>query len=402
MSDIYESLGIQPIVNAYAPMTRFGGGIMAPEVVEAMGRATQHCVDIPELQASASRIIAEVTGAEAGCITSGAAAAVLVGTAACVTGMDPAKMNRLPDTRDMRNQVIVMRSQRNSYDHALRAVGVRLIEVGLSDRLTGTGVRDAEPWEVKDAITDKTAAIFYVAKPHSQPRLSEVAAVAHEAGLPVLVDAAAELPPMENLRRFIAQGADLVAFSGGKAINGPQGSGILCGRRDLVGAALLQQLDLDYALDEWEPPRELIDKCNLPGLPRHGIARSCKVGKEQIVGALTALRLFAKEGARGRHDHLRKIAEAIVKSLAGLPWLSAAIIPDPEQTGMPVVEVKLDQKGAKMTGVELLRRLRAGSPRVEVNPWRPEEGLLILSPACLRTGDPAIIGQRLGEILKPT
>ncbi len=236
MSDIYESLGIQPIVNAYAPMTRFGGGIMAPEVVEAMGRATQHCVDIPELQASASRIIAEVTGAEAGCITSGAAAAVLVGTAACVTGMDPAKMNRLPDTRDMRNQVIVMRSQRNSYDHALRAVGVRLIEVGLSDRLTGTGVRDAEPWEVKDAITDQTAAIFYVAKPHSQPGLSEVTAVAHEAGLPVLVDAAAELPPMENLRRFIAQGADLVAFSGGKAINGPQGSGILCGRRDLVSA----------------------------------------------------------------------------------------------------------------------------------------------------------------------
>ena len=190
MSDIYESLGIQPIVNAYAPMTRFGGGIMAPEVVEAMRGATQHCVDIPELQACASRIIAEVTGAEAGCITSGAAAAVLVGTAACVTGMDPAKMNRLPDTRDMRNQVIVMRSQRNSYDHALRAVGVTLIEVGLSDRFTGTGVRDAEPWEVKDAITDKTAAIFYVAKPHSQPRLSEVAAVAHEAGLPVLVDAA--------------------------------------------------------------------------------------------------------------------------------------------------------------------------------------------------------------------
>jgi L-seryl-tRNA(Ser) seleniumtransferase len=193
-----------------------------------------------------------------------------------------------------------------------------------------------------------------------------------------------------------------VAFSGGKAINGPQGSGILCGHRNLVGAALLQQLDLDYALDEWDPPREIIDKRNLPGLPRHGIARSCKVGKEQIVGALTALRLFAKEGAHGRHDHLRKIAEAIVKSLAGLPWLSAAIIPDPEQTGMPVVEVKLDQKGAKMTGVELLRRLRAGSPRVEVNPWRPEEGLLILSPACLRTGDPAIIGQRLGEILKPT
>ena len=176
---------------------------------------------------------------------------MLIGTAACVTGMDPGKINRLPDTKDMKNQVIVMRSQRNSYDHALRAVGVSLVEVGLSDRLTGTGSRDAEPWEIKEAVTDRTAAVFYLAKPHSQPKLSQVTAIAHEAGLPVIVDAAAELPPFENLHRFIAEGADLVAFSGGKAINGPQGSGILCGRRDLIGAALLQQIDLDYAPDEW-------------------------------------------------------------------------------------------------------------------------------------------------------
>ena len=400
MSDIYESLGIRPMVNAYAPMTRYGGGIMAPEVADAMRAATQHSIDIPELQARASRIIAEVTGAEAGCVTSGAAAAVLVGTAACVTGMDPAKMNRLPDTSEMRNQVVVIRSQRNSYDHAVRAVGVSLVEVGLSDRYTGTGVRDAEPWEIKEAITDRTAAIFYVAKPHSQPRLSEVAAVAREAGIPVLVDAAAELPPMENLRRFIAEGADLVAFSGGKAINGPQGSGFLCGRRDLVGAALLQQLDLDYAPGEWNPPADLIDRRNLAGLPRHGIGRSCKLGKEQIIGAVTALRLFAREGDQGRHDRLHGVAETLVAALANLPGLSARIIADPEQTGMPVVEVKLDQGLAQMSAAALLQQLRAGSPRIEVNPWRPEEGLLIMAPSCLRTGDAAIIGRRLGEILR--
>ncbi len=400
MSDIYESLGIRPIINAYAPMTRYGGGIMAPEVADAMRAATQHSIDIPELQARASKIIADITGAEAGCITSGAAAAVLAGTAACVTGMDPAKMNRLPDTRDMRNQVIVMRSQRNSYDHAVRAAGVNLVEVGLSDRHAGTGVRDAEPWEIKDAITERTAAIFYVAKPHSRPRLSDVAALAHEAGLPLLVDAAAELPPLENLRRFIAEGADLVAFSGGKAINGPQGSGFLCGRRDLVGAALLQQLDLDYAPDEWNPPADLIDKRNLAGLPRHGIARSCKVGKEQIVGAVTALRLFASEGNRGRYDRLHAMAERLVAALANLPGLSAEIIPDPDQTGMPVVEVKLDRKAAKMNCEALLQQLRAGTPRIEVNPWRPEEGLLIMALSCLRPGDAAIIGRRLGEILR--
>ncbi len=400
MTDIYESLGIRPIVNAYAPMTRYGGGIMAPEVADAMRAATQHSIDIPELQARASAIIAEATGAEAGCVTSGAAAAVLVGTAACVTGMDPAKMNRLPDTKDMRNEVIVMRSQRNSYDHAVRAAGATLVEVGLSDRYAGTGVRDAEPWEIKEAITGKTAAIFYVAKPFSQPRLAEVAAVAHEAGIPVLVDAAAELPPLENLRRFIAEGADLVAFSGGKAINGPQGSGFLCGRRDLVGAALLQQLDLDYAPDEWDPPPALIDKRNLGGLPRHGIARSCKLGKEQIVGALTALRLFAREGDQGRHDRLKAVAETLLAALADLPGLSARIVPDPDQTGMPVVEIKLDEKAAGMGASALHRHLRAGNPRIEVNPWRPEEGLLIMTLSCLRAGDPAIIGRRLGEILR--
>jgi L-seryl-tRNA(Ser) seleniumtransferase len=261
-------------------------------------------------------------------------------------------------------------------------------------------VRDAEPWEIKEAITGKTAAIFYVAKPFSQPRLAEVAAVAHEAGIPVLVDAAAELPPMENLRRFIAEGADLVAFSGGKAINGPQGSGFLCGRRDLVGAALLQQLDLDYAPDEWDPPPALIDKRNLGGLPRHGIARSCKLGKEQIVGALTALRLFAREGDQGRHDRLKAVAERLLAALADLPGLSARIVPDPDQTGMPVVEIKLDEKAAGMGASALHRHLRAGNPRIEVNPWRPEEGLLIMTLSCLRAGDPAIIGRRLGEILR--
>jgi D-glucosaminate-6-phosphate ammonia-lyase len=400
VSDIYDSLGIPPIINAYAPLTRFGGGIMSPEVADAMRAATQHSVDIPELQARGSKIIAEVTGAEAGCVTSGAAAAILVATAACVAGMDPAKMNRLPDTRGMRNEVIVMRSQRNSYDHAIRAVGVTLIEVGLSDRFAGTGVRDAEAWEVKSAISERTAAIFYVAKPHAQPPLRQLCAVAHEAGLPVLVDAAAELPPLDNLRRFIGEGADLVAFSGGKAINGPQASGFLCGRRDLVGAALLQQLDLDYAPGEWEPPRELVDKRNLAGLPRHGIARSCKVGKEQIVGALTALRLFASEDDSARQRRLRAIAEALINATRDLPSLVTEIISDPDGTGMPVVQMTLDQKRALMTGTELLQRLRTGSPRIEVNPWRPSEGLLILSPSCLRAGDPAIIGHRLGEILR--
>lgn len=401
MSDIYESLGVETMVNAYGPVTRFGGGIMAPEVAEAMAQATGHSVDIPELQARASRIIARITGAEAGCVTSGAAAAVLAGTAACVTGLDPGRMNRLPDTKGMRNEVIVVRSQRNAYDHAVRAVGVKLVEVGVSDRLTDTGVRDPEAWEIRDAITADTAAIFYLAKPHSRPALPEVTAIAHEAGIPVVVDAAAELPPLANLSRFIAEGADLVAFSGGKAINGPQGSGFLCGRRDLVASALLQQIDLDYAVEDWDPPAELIDRRNLAGLPRHGIARSCKLGKEQIVGALTALQIFAREGDDGRRKRLKAEGDALLAALAGLPGLSARLVGDPDKADMPAVELSLDARKSKRDAASLLHELRTGRPRIELRPWRPQEGLLIAALSCLRPGDCVIIARRLGEILQP-
>jgi D-glucosaminate-6-phosphate ammonia-lyase len=399
MSNIFEDLGVRSIINAYAPMTRFGGGIMAREVADAMRAATQSCVDIADLQMRACKIIAEATGAEAGCVTSGAAAGLLLGTAACVAGLDPAKMSRLPDTTGMKNEVIAMRSQRNSYDHAVRATGVTMVEVGFCDRFTGVGVRDTEVWEIKAAITERTAAIYYLARSHVRPQLPEIAAVAHEAGVPVLVDAAAELPPAENLRRFVSEGADLVGFSGGKSIGGPQGSGILCGRRDLISSALLQQLDFDYEYENWSPPVDLIDKRNLSGVPRHGIGRSCKVGKEQIVGMLTALKLFVKEGNSGRHDRLMLVAQRLIAEVADVASLAARIIPDPEQTGMPVVEVKLDENNARLKAIELARRLRIGSPSIEVNPWRPDEGLLILSPACLGEDDPRAIGKRLKEIL---
>jgi D-glucosaminate-6-phosphate ammonia-lyase len=402
MPNVYESLGVRPIINAYAPMTRLGGGVMPREVADAMREATQFCVDIAELQMGASRIIAEVTGAEAGCVTSGAAAGLLVGTAACVAGMDPAKMSRLPDTRGMKNEVVAMRSQRNSYDHAIRATGVTIIEAGFCDRFVDVGVRDTWSWEIEAAITERTAFVYYLAKPQALPRLAEVVAIAHQAGVPVLVDAAAELPPVENLQRFISEGADLVAFSGGKSIGGPQGSGILCGRRDLISAALLQQLDFDYDYNEWDPPAGLVDKRNLAGVPRHGIGRSCKVGKEQIVGLLTALKLFVKEGNTGRHDRLQLMAQHLTQELAGVAGLSTRIIPDPLLSGMPMVEVALDQTIARLTAAELVRRLRKGSPGVEVNPWKPDQGLLILSPACLADGDPSLIGKRFKEILIET
>lgn len=184
--DVYGQLGVRRIINAKGPSTRVSGNIMDARVAEAMVAASRECVDMTALQARAAEVIAEVTGAESGIVTSGAAAGLLLGTAACLTGLDPSRMNRLPDTAGMADEVVMARSQRNQYDHAIRATGARLVEVGLPDRLAGPGVRDAEPWEYAAAVTDRTAAIFYLAHRASRPALEDVARVARDAGVPLI------------------------------------------------------------------------------------------------------------------------------------------------------------------------------------------------------------------------
>ena len=166
------------------------------------------------------------------------------------------------------------------------------------------------------AINERTAAVLFVSYAHSEPALPEVVELAHARDVPVIVDAAGQLPPASNLHRFIDEGADLVAFSGGKAIRGPQSSGILCGRRDLISAVALQHLDQDVLSELWEPPPSLIDRSQLPGAPQHGIGRPCKVGKEEIVGLLTALELFVQEDPDQRWRDWTQMLEAL-KDAAG-------------------------------------------------------------------------------------
>ena len=189
-------------------------------------------------------------------------------------------MERLPDTEGMPNEVIMFRAHRTGYDHAIRAAGARIVEVGFNDRSMGSGVRGLEDWEMAAAINSRTVAIAYAANPTHQPPLEGVAAVARTHNLPIIVDAAAQLPPKSNLRRFIAEGASLVAYSGGKAIRGPQGTGILCGHKELVASALIQQLDMDILIDTWTPPDGLMDGHFKDRLPHHGLGRGFKVDKE--------------------------------------------------------------------------------------------------------------------------
>jgi D-glucosaminate-6-phosphate ammonia-lyase len=249
-------------------------------------------------------------------------------------------------------------------------------------------------WEIEGAITARTAGFFYVARPDSRPALPEVAGIARRSRLPLLVDAAAELPPKGNLRRFIDEGADLVVFSGGKAIGGPMASGILCGRRSLIVSALLQQLDLDVEFDSWQPP-SLIDKHELKCVPRNGIGRSCKVGKEQIVGLLLALEKFAGTPDALREERLMLVAQSLVEALRSEPRLQARLIADEENRGVPRVEIR----AAGLDAQELANRLRAGTPSVRVDGSRARSGVLLLIPTCLATTDAVPLAEALTRAL---
>jgi D-glucosaminate-6-phosphate ammonia-lyase len=391
VSDIRERFGLARVINAAGPVTRLGASSISEEVIAAMGAAAQCSVDIGELQGRASEVISQCTGAEAGIVTSGATAGLFVGAAACIAGLDPLKMAKLPDSTGMRNEFIVSRSHRNSYDHGVRAAGARLIEVGLPDRLAGCGTRDTEAWEYESAICDQTAGILYLAHADSRPDLASIVRVAHGANLPVLVDAAAELPPASNLRRFIEEGADLVVFSGGKALGGPSASGLLCGRRCLVGSALLQQLDLDGTYEDWQPPSQLIDKKEFSGVPRNGIGRSCKVGKEQIIGLLTALNRFVEVDDDVRNRRLAAISSALVAALTDLPGLQVRITEDGSHGGTPLVEIVISATAGNPTASQIASRLGRATPAVHVDKTNADQGLLMLVPTCLAAADAGAI-----------
>jgi L-seryl-tRNA(Ser) seleniumtransferase len=382
-------LGLVPVINAAGTVTRLSGGIMAPEVVAAMAEASAACFDMLDLQAAASREIAAATRAEAGIVTGGASAALLLGAAACLAGLDPAAMNALPEAGSRRN-FVMSRSQRNMYDRALEVAGGRIVEVGIPDRFSGAGVRDASAGELAAAIGPDTAALFWVAQPWSEPSLAEVVRVAHAAGVPVLVDAAAQLPPAANLSAFIEAGADLVAFSGGKAIGGPQASGMLAGRRALVASALLQMLDLDLPDAQFRLPVEFAGNAALPFLPRHGIGRSCKAGKEEVVGLLVALRRFVAEGDAARGARMLARLQAVRDAMGEHP--DAEILPGPT----PILLLRCD-------GPDAARRaeaaLRARRPAIHVNQSRLREGVLVVHPAALAEADLGELGRGLAAVL---
>ena len=387
--DIYAALGVKRRINAAGTLTRLGGALMEDEVVAAMAAAARSSVDIGELQAAASRTIARLTGAQAGIVTTGAAAGLTLAAAAAMTRWDIARMAALPHADGFPNEILLPRTHHTGYAHALRASGARLVDLGHNDRGTGAGVRGIEPWEIEAAITPRTAAFAFSANPSNVSDLATVASVCNARDIPVIVDAAAQLPPKSNLKKFIELGADLVAFSGGKAIRGPQASGILAGRRDLVGAALVQQLDMDVSPETWNPP-DLIDRAALKGVPHHGLGRGFKAGKEEIVGLLAALERFAAADDVASNSALETRLQRIAKDLA----VQKRILPAAETGRVPQLHLTVENPLA------LSRRLQAGDPPVHLSERFASQGILIIDPQALRPEDDATLATALRSALR--
>ena len=390
----YKELGLEPIINACGTVTRLGGAPMPAEVLEAFHEAAKEWVPLEQLQAAASRRIAETTGAEAGLVTAGDAAALTLGTAAILTGQDLGRMEKLPQTDGFPNEIIIAREQRSGYDHAIRAAGARLVEVGFNEITSNAGVRRAEVWEFEAAITSQTAGIAYVLGPGCCPALSDVVARAHRHNLPVIVDAAGEVPPRENLKSIPATGADLIGFSGGKAIRGPQSTGILCGKRELVSAAALQMLDMDDHLELWDPPSDFIDRSKLAGIPRHGIGRALKVSKEEIIALLTALDLFSSGAYDDDPPRLLAYLKSIEAGLQDAP-VECRILEPAARDRWAILEIKLDEQALGRTAFDVCAALRNGSPSVYVSHGQLSDGILVVNPLCLSDEGTAQLTQRL-------
>ncbi|WP_330631980.1 aminotransferase class V-fold PLP-dependent enzyme [Halocatena halophila] len=397
---IYRTYNVSPVINAAGTKTRIGGSRIRPEAIDAMERAAESFVVLSELQSAASERISELTGAQAGYVTAGASAGLLLSAAAAIAGDDFEVMAELPATKGVADEIIMPRTHRTAYDHAFTAAGATIVDVGTNDVELGTGAATVEPWELRGAITEQTAAIGYVEKSYTQPPLAVVTEIAHEHDIPVIVDAAAEIPPVENFERFIDAGADLVVFSGGKAIRGPQTTGIVAGRSDLIESIALQNLDMHIAREIWDAPA-IIDSVALEdGVPRHGIGRSAKVGKEELAGLLAALESFVTEDQDAVYETWMARSTYFDQQLGGLEGIETAIDTSGESRA-PVVEMSLDPAVIGQNATEIAADLRSQDPRLFVGSDRLTEDMIVLNPMCLTDEEVEYVLERLLEAITP-
>lgn len=362
--DFYQELGIRPIINAAGSYTMFTGSLMRPEVIEAIAAMSKKFVRFGDVQDAVGKRIAAMAGAKAACVTSGAAGALLIGTAGVLTGKDPEKIIRIPDLTGMKSEVIIQKSHRFPYDHLVRNCGIKMIEVETRA-------------ELERAIGDKTAMLLFLNKADhlGAVKMKEFVEIGRKHGVPTMNDAAADVPPVENLLNPIKLGFDLVAISGGKGIRGPQSAGILFGREDLIEAARLNTLPHSDS-----------------------IGRGCKVNKEEVVGMMVAFELFMKEDHAALYKDWDKKIAVIEKAIATVKGVRLTKYTPKIANQVPHLRVEWDAAASKVTPAGLMQKLREGEPSIELVPG-PEAGGVDICSWTLGTGEAEIVGRRVKEIL---
>lgn len=364
---IRERLGLRPIINASGTMTSLGASIMIPEAVKAMAEIGPEFVEMDELQRSASQAIARLTGSEAGFVASSAAGGIILAVAGAMTGSRLLAIERLPlDTTGLKTEVILQYGHNapygNSIDQAIRIAGATPVLAG--------SVSSCQPYQVEEAITDRTAAGFYTVAhstiSYGMLTLPEFAAICHGRGVPVIVDAAAEY----DLRRFIAEGADVAIYSGHKFLGGPT-SGVVAGRKDLIRAGYLQN---------------------------RGIGRGMKVGKESIVGLIAALEAWEVRDHAGIKARELAVIELWRNALAGLEGIEVRVSPDSTDNPVDRLEVRVKPLSG-FTAYGLVSALAAGDPPIMVRGHQAEQGRFWMDPCNLHPGEAEAVARRLVELL---
>jgi len=361
--DYFTELGVRPFINAAGTYTDMTASLMPREVMEAINYASEHYVMLNDLHDAVGGRIASLLQSEAAMVTSGAASAMTLGTAAVLTGKDRQKIGSLPNLADMKSEVIIQKAHRFGYERAVRNTGVRMIEV-------------ETPESLERAISWHTAMMLFYNNNNREGQIPDVEFVrlGKKHGVPTFNDAAADVPPVENFWKYTKMGFDLVTFSGGKGIRGPQSAGLLLGRKDLIEAARMNAAPNGNA-----------------------IGRGMKVNKEEILGMLVALELFLKKDHAAERRDFDNRAEAIRKSATSVPGVQAEVFVPEVANHVPHVRVTWDATKLGITPEEAITQLRDGQPSIRVRPSMEE---LVVGVWMMKAGEDAIVARRLREVLQ--
>ena len=361
--DYFRELGVRPFINAAGTYTAMTASLMPPEVMAAVNYASKHYVMLDELHDKVGERIATLLHCDAAMVTSGAASALTLGTAAVLTGTDRQKIVDLPDLSKMKSEVIVQKSHRFGYEHAVRNCGVRLVEVETRE-------------DLERAVNQQTAMMLFYNNnnPDGRIRDEEFVQLGKRHGIPTLNDAAADVPPVDNLWKYTKMGFDLVAFSGGKGLRGPQSAGLLLGRKDLIAAARLNA-----------PPNG------------NTVGRGLKVNKEEMLGILAALERYLANDHVAERREFDARAEAIRGGVAMLPGVKAEIFVPEVANHVPHVKISWDAAAKGLTAADAVNALRAGEPSIGT---RSEGDALVIGVWMMQPGEDKIVARRLRQVLE--